>query len=84
MSEKTSESNGGLPADIKALVTDEGVFLELNSFIEFLRNDKDIPAEYKSESLHLKKIADYLESQHAELLAQHKLIQECLDESLPN
>lgn len=73
-----------LPADIEALVTEDGAYIEIASFIKFLRDDSHVTPEYKVESAHLKKIADYLEDQLVDLLSQKRLLNEIFDESKPN
>lgn len=73
-----------LPADIEVLVNDDGAYIELESFIRFLRSDENVPEEYKPEAKHLKKIAEYLESELGDLLAQKKLISEVFNTDIPN
>ena len=73
-----------LPADIEFLVNDEGIFIELESFIRFLRNNNNVPDEYQGEVRHLNKIADYISEQMAELISQRKLLNEVFKDDLPN
>ena len=73
-----------LPADIEFLVNEDGVFIEVESFIRFLRNNKDVPEDYQGEVRHLNKIADYISEQLAELIAQRKLLNEVFKAEMPN
>lgn len=73
-----------LPPDIEILCTEDGVYLEVEGFINFLKNTDDIPEEYRDEAKHLKKIAEYLESQLVEVLAHKRLLDENLDTNKPN
>jgi hypothetical protein len=73
-----------LPPDIDFLVSSEGAYIEIESFIRFLRSEENVPDEYKSETIHLQKIAAYLESELAEVLAQKRLLSEDFDTEKPN
>lgn len=74
----------GLPSDIEVLITEAGVFIEIQGFINFLKDDKNVPEEYRAESLHLRKIAEYLEERYQEVLLQNQLINQEYDPSKPN
>lgn len=76
--------NPKIPADIEFIVSDEGAYVEIESFINFLRNEKNVPEEYKEESKHLLKLADYLEDQFGEILAQKVLMDEIFNKDRPN
>lgn len=73
-----------LPHDIEFLVNEDGIFIELESFIRFLRDNKNVPDEYKSEEIHLKKIADYLSESMADLISQKRLLSEIFETDKPN
>jgi len=73
-----------LPSDIEFFVNDEGAYIEVESLIQFLKSDENIPPEYATEARHLKKLAAYLETQLAEILAQKKLMSEVFDTEKPN
>lgn len=73
-----------LPADIIVFTNEDGAFIEIESLIRFLRSDDNIPEEYLPEARHLKKMADFLEEQLAEILSQKNLLSEIFDTSKPN
>jgi hypothetical protein len=75
--------NKELPPDIEIMVTEDGVYIEITGFIKFLRSD-DMSDEYRSEILHLKKIADYIESHYEDAILQKSLLTEEFDRSKPN
>lgn len=72
-----------LPADIEILITDEGTYIEIESFIRFLRSP-DVDPEYAEEAQHLLKIAQYLDDHMAEAIAQRKLLTTDFDKDKPN
>lgn len=74
-----------MPADLKVLITNEGVYLELGTFIAFLRDEDNITEEYQSEAKHLKNMASYLEERLGELLSQKAMIDDDnFNKDLPN
>lgn len=73
-----------LPSDIEFFVNDEGAYIEVESLIKFLKSDENIPPEYINEARHLKKLAEYLETQLAEILAQKTLMSEVFNTEKPN
>lgn len=74
-----------LPADLKVLITDSGIWLDIESFIAFLRNDDNVTSEYQAEAKHLKNMAAYLESCLGELMAQKAMIDDDnFNKDLPN
>lgn len=73
-----------LPSDIEFLVNEDGVYIEIESFINFLRSDENVPEEYKSESKHLKNIASFLSHQLAEIILQKQLLGETFNMDKPN
>jgi len=73
-----------LPRDIEILVTHDGVYLEIESFIRFLRSNENVTEEYKDEVVHLVKIAEYLEENMAEAIAQRRLLDTSFDTEKPN
>lgn len=74
----------GLPPDIEILMTEDGVYIEIEGFINFLRNNSQVPDEYKGEIIHLEKIADYLESQLQDAILQKQLLNGEFDTDKPN
>jgi hypothetical protein len=83
MRKKITTSNK-VPADIEFLVSNEGAYIEVESFINFLRDQTNIPDAYKEEAPHLLKMADYLEDQFGEVLAQKVLMDEIFNKDRPN
>lgn len=73
-----------LPMDIEVFANENGAFIEIESLIRFLRADENIPIEYQSEARHLKKMADFLEEQLSEILAQKRLLNEIFNTEKPN
>lgn len=73
-----------LPHDIQFLVNDSGIYIELESFIRFLRDNKNVPDEYRAEEVHLRKIADYLSESMADLISQKRLLSEIFETDKPN
>lgn len=73
-----------LPPDIEYLINDEGIFIEIESFIRFLKNNDNISDEYQSEARHLVKMAEYLEEQLAEIISQKSLISGIFNTDKPN
>ena len=73
-----------LPADIEVMITEDGVYIEVEGFIKFLRATDDVEEEYKDEIVHLNKLAEYLSEHLAEALAQKRLIDASFDRERPN
>ena len=81
---KPLEPNKKLPADIEFLVSEDGAYVEIESFIRFLRDHSNVPDSYKEEIPHLNKMADYLEDQFGEILAQKVMLDETFNKDMPN
>jgi len=73
-----------LPLDIEVHMTEDGVYIELEGFIRFLKNTDDMPSEYQEEVVHLRKIGEYLESQLSEFILQKQLLSGQYNKDKPN
>ena len=73
-----------LPPDIEVLITEDGVYIEIEGFIRFLRSNDDVEGQYRDEIVHLIKIADYLEARLSQAILQKQLLSGEMNKERPN